>query len=698
MRICLLSAPIIAYHGDDTDNRRNQRIAETPPLGILTLAAVLERLSITPVVIHLNRLYAEYLARDRGFRAETSFCAFAASHVAQGFDIIGLSTICSSYPLTLRLAARLKHANPDTAIVLGGPQASAVDVATMESFPSIDIVVRGEADETMVRLLDAGVRPAALASVPGVTFRSGTGRIVRNSDAPLIADLDKVPFPAFHLIGGVDWASYVSLEIGRGCPFSCTFCSTSSFFRRRFRLKSPAAAIGQMKRLKREYGVEDLGLVHDMFTADRKRVVEFCKALLDSGERFRWTCSGRTDSIDGELLELMHAAGCCGLFFGIETGSSRLQKTIRKNLQLPQASACVARTSSAGVKSTVSLIIGFPEETPEDLAQTIAFLMDTARWDDVESHLHILAPLAGTPLHDRFRGTLLLDQVYSDMSHQGWLQDAADLDLIAAYPDIFVNFYGLPAPALDRSYLKRLREFAMHGLARFRWLYIALHQTKGGLLKVFERWESSGLPPKANGLDTTFYYSSPVFRRDFTRFVRLEYLLRPQADPALDALVRFEEKLLDAPAPKALPEAADADVWSAAGIRNVIPHLRPDVRLVTLDVNLGKIFDRLRQGKGLPQPEPCRVDIATRSRKWGGSDIIQLTRLSASFLALCDGERTLAHIASDLDSVEEIAGISREQLCAAAFEELRNQRLLAWRHARISSPPAGKSPGSCGND
>ena len=167
----------------------------------------------------------------------------------------------------------------------------------------------------MARVLDAGVRPAALASVPGVTFRSGTGRIVRNPDAPLI-DLDQVPFPAFHLIGGVGWASYVSLEIGRGCPFSCTFCSTSSFFRRRFRLKSPAAAIGQMKRLKREYGVDVLALVHDMFTVDRRRVVEFCKALLDSGERFRWTCSGRTDSIDEELLELMQAAGCCGLFLG----------------------------------------------------------------------------------------------------------------------------------------------------------------------------------------------------------------------------------------------------------------------------------------------------------------------------------------------------------------------------------------------
>jgi hypothetical protein len=111
------------------------------------------------------------------------------------------------------------------------------------------------------------------------------------------------------------------------------------------------------------------------------------------------------------------------------------------------------------------------------------------------------------------------------------------------------------------------------------------------------------------------------------------------------------------------------------------------VRLVTLDVDLGKIIAQLRQGKGLPQPEPCRVDIATRRRKWGGTDIIQLTPFSASFLALCNGDRTLAHIASDLDCVEEIAGISVEQLCAVAFEELRDQRLLTWRHSKTSKRP-----------
>jgi len=98
---------------------------------------------------------------------------------------------------------------------------------------------------------------------------------------------------------------------------------------------------------------------------------------------------------------------------------------------------------------------------------------------------------------------------------------------------------------------------------------------------------------------------------------------------------------------------------------------------------------------GLPEPEPCRIDIATRPRKWGGTDIIQLARFSAAFLALCDGNRTLADIASRLGSVETLAGVSAEQVCAVAFEELQNQRLLDWARASVPRPCSPRYSSSC---
>lgn len=678
MRICLISAATISYFGEDWDDRKARYRTGVPPLGVLTLAAVLRTRGIEPVVVDLNRLYGEYRRQDRALREARDFCDFAVERVAPGFDIVGLSTICSSYPLTLRLAQKLRAAQPGAAILLGGPQASAVDEATLRAFPFVDAIVRGEADETILRLLDAGVRSEGRALVPGITCRDGRGRVIRNAEAPLITELDSIPFPAFDLAPGFEESGYVSLEIGRGCPFSCTFCSTNDFFRRRFRLKSPATMIGQMRRVRSEYGVDSFELVHDMFTVDRKRVAEFCEALLASGEGFRWTCSARTDCVDPALIELMKRAGCKGLFFGIETGSPRLQAVVDKGLDLEQAAAHVACSAASGMHTTVSLITGFPEETEEDLAQTVDFLLDAARYERTEPQLHILAPLSGTPIERRFRGQLRLHEAYSDISHQGWLQDAADLEMIAAHPDIFANFYEVPAPALDRNRLKRLRDFVMQGLARFRWLFVALHQSKGGLPAMFDAWERSLPATGRNGDERAEYYASTRFRGDFVAFVRRAYLQHPEADPALDALVRFEEGLDDRPVSKS--SSAATTQRAEARLDEIIPCIPPRVRIVEMDVDLVQVIERLRRKEGLSAPDRRPVRLATRPCEVQGTDIIQLSPLSAAFLGLCDGARTLAGVASALQVPPSLEA-PVEQVCAVAFEELCRQGLLEWREA-----------------
>ena len=670
MRIGLLSAPAISYHAQEAHDGRGIDTFDSPPLGILTLAAVLESQGFTPAVIDLNRVYEGYCGHDREFQAELDFCAFATARISGEFDLIGLGTACNSYPLTLRLARLLKDVHPEAVIVLGGPQASVVDRETLRAFPWVDLVVRGEAEETIVRLVESGLRLPAIGRVPGITYRDGAGQVVRSPDAPPIGDLDRIPFPAFHLAGGIDETRYIPLEAGRGCPFSCTFCSTSDFFRRRFRLKSPETLLEHMRRVQREYGVSSFDLVHDVFTADRKRVEQFCAAMVNAGEGFRWACSARTDCVDEELIRLMRAAGCQGLFFGVETGSPRLQRSIHKGLVLTEAAARVAYASAEGITTTVSLITGFPEETSEDVRETVAFLMDAARWDEAEPQLHILAPLAGTPLTERFRGRLVLDEVYSDMSHQGWWQEEADRELIVAYPEIFVNFYGLPAPGVDRRRLKRLRDFTLHGLARLRWLLIALHQTRGGLVAVFDDWERLGPKVPDGGMASAAYYASATFRKDFLEFVRRTHLR--EADPALEALVRFEEALENASPPRRQQQKEQ-------GCTEIVPVVPDDVRVVAMDVDLGGIIAHLRRGEGLPLPEERPVSIAMRRRESGGSDIIRLTPFSAAFLQLSDGSRTLAEVASELRTFADLAGVTADQLCAVAPKELERQRLITFR-------------------
>src|SRR4051812_4382240 len=114
----------------------------------------------------------------------------------------------------------------------------------------------------------------------------------------------------------------------------------------------------------------------------------------------------------------MAEAGCRGIFFGIETGSVRLQKVIRKNLDLGEAVRRIECADKHGIKTAVALIVGFPDETPDDLRDTIHFFVDSTRFDHAEPQLSLLAPLAATPLHEEHRNELTFDRVYSDISHQ----------------------------------------------------------------------------------------------------------------------------------------------------------------------------------------------------------------------------------------------------------------------------------------
>jgi radical SAM superfamily enzyme YgiQ (UPF0313 family) len=526
MKVCLVGAPTAHEFDDCTMGEAEalQVIAEHAPLGVLSLAAVLEERGLRPEVVDLNRLYYDF--RRNNEKNERDFSHFAASYFhGRQFDFVGFSSVCSSYPVTLRIACEVKRQRPACVVAFGGPQASAVDVATLEAYTPIDLVVRGEAEETLPRLLEVLAQGRPPDDIPGITFRR-EGKIVRNSDAGGVTNLDTLPFPAYHLLPDMETCRLMPLELGRGCPFACTFCSTNDFFRRRFRLKSPARMLEEMRRVKATYGIDTFELVHDMFTVDRKRVVAFCEALLASPDKFYWGCSARTDCVDEELIELMARAGCRGIFFGIETGSARMQKIIDKGLDLADSAACIRACDKSKIKTAVSLIIGFPEETKVDLRSTVAFFMESLRYDYADPQLVILAPLAGTPIHQRHRKNLFLKDADSDMSYRGWDQGPEEKKMIAGHPDIFPNFYSVPTPFLDQELLKELRDFLLNGIKTARRLLLEFRLAGADMLLVFEEWRAWRRNGGA-GLrrdDLAAYYAGDSFPRDLLEFVETQYL------------------------------------------------------------------------------------------------------------------------------------------------------------------------------
>ena len=624
MKICLISAPTAnQFDGRVVGEAEAARImGELAPVGILSLAAVLEAKGLQPEVVDLNRVYYEWL-RDSS-PDKVDFCSFAGDYfAARDFDFFGFSTVCSSYPVTLRIAAEVKRVHPKAVVVLGGPQASVVDLPTMRAFPSIDLVVRGEAEQTLPELVDALGERSSLAAIPGITFRRNhDGEIVRNPAAPLVADLDALPFPAFHLFPDVRHCRHFPLELGRGCPFSCTFCSTNDFFRRNFRLKSPAQMIADMRRVRQTYGINSFELVHDMFTVDRKRVVAFCEALLEAKRKnpedsFIWGCSARTDCVDEELIALMSRAGCRGIFFGIETGSRRMQKIIDKGLELNDSAERVRSCDKFKINTAVSLMAGFPDETMNDLRDTAAFFVDSLRYDHADPQLSILAPLADTPITRQHKDALVLNDDAADMSYRGWQQESQDHAIIAAHPEIFSSFYSAPLPYLDREFLKELRDFLLSGMRAFRRLLLGLHQDSGNIVDVFQQWQEwhtkNGIH-FSNG-DRTAYYAQSQFPADFFEFVRLQYVLASKAPLAITALVEYEVAVLAGDIGHDQEQVSNDPLFQdSEDLLSPDSRLRllPGVKVIELPADYQEIVRRLRQRGPLHDMPEQPVKLAIR--------------------------------------------------------------------------------------
>ena len=530
--------------------------------------------------------------------------------------------------------------------MLGGPQASVVDVSTLRAYPSIDLVVRGEAEQTLPDLVDALAGNRPLAAIPGITFRRNEdGEIVRNPAAPLVADLDALPFPAFHLFPDVRHCRHFPLELGRGCPFSCTFCSTNDFFRRNFRLKSPAQMIADMRRVKQTYGINSFELVHDMFTVDRKRVVAFCEALLESKRKnpedaFIWGCSARTDCVDEELIELMSQAGCRGIFFGIETGSKRMQKIIDKGLELNDSAERVRSCDKFKINTAVSLMAGFPDETMDDLRDTAAFFVDSLRYDHADPQLSILAPLAGTPISTQHKDALVLNDDVADMSYRGWRQELEDHAMIAAHPEIFSSFYAAPLPHLDREFLKELRDFLLSGMRAFRRLLLGLHQDSGNVVDVFQQWQEwrteNGIQ-FSNG-DRTVYYAQSQFPGGLYPLCAAALHPRQQSASGDHRVGGLRSGLACGDCSHDQEQASMAvcpddkeDLLSPDSRLT----LRPGVNVIKLPADYQEIVRRLRQKGPLHDIPEKQVKVAIRRVPSGPAEVRQLTPLSAELLDLC---------------------------------------------------------------
>jgi radical SAM superfamily enzyme YgiQ (UPF0313 family) len=665
VRVCLVSAPTLAEFEDL--ERLGDGLAKQIPLGLLALAGALEDRGVHHEVVDVDGLYASWRAASR---ARENLARLTVEDLAaRGAQVYGFSTMCGSYPLTLRMAAALKDMRPDCRIVLGGPQATATAGETLAAFPGIDVVVRGEGEAVFPALLDAFASGRDLSSLRGITYRAA-GAVVGAPDAPLIEDLDRLPLAAYHLEPDLRSLPSLPLEAGRGCPFSCTFCSTSRFFGRRFRVKSAGRIVDEMLKLRRAYGTSAFDLIHDNFTLDRRGVVAFCEAVSSCGETLTWSCSSRVDALDDELIDRMWEAGCTGIFLGVESGSATIQRSIGKRLDLQEARKRLRRIHRRRIPATVAFITGFPEETEQDLRDTVGFFVDVLRFDRMEPLLGLLSPLAGTAIHECHRAGLVRDEIVSDMAFQGSVLDPADVDLISRHPALFSSHWSVPTTALERAELWGLRAFLLHARCEMRWLLVGAAQAAGDGIEAyrsFRDWRGErerGASPSA----VMAYYRGSAFRGDFIRFVAGRLAERSGgAAHSLRALASYYASI---------GRDTGSDVPRRAGPA-AAPRLAPGVRVSRLSCDGAALLRCLRRAGDLARVPRRPSTLVTRNRA-GRRQILHVSEVAADLLELCDGTREPRSLTDAFaERHPEVCGISPELACAAGVAMLRRRGLLA---------------------
>ena len=420
-----------------------------------------------------------------------------------------------------------------------------------------------------------------------------------------------------------------------------------------------------------------------MYNIDRKKVLAFCDAIQASGETFNFGCSARTDCVDDELLESMAQAGCTGIFFGIETGSQRLQQVINKKLDLAEALQRIEAADRNGIQTTVALIVGFPEETRDDLRDTVHFFIDTLRFDHAEPQCSLLAPLAATPVYEQHKHHLTFDHIYSDISHQSWRQDPIDAEMIQTYPDIFPNFYAIPTVALDRRYVKEVMDFVTYLSTWFRWLPVALLQDSGDLLFVFERWQKWRVERERRDTDEeigwTPYYSHRRFHREFLEFVRTCYLPEmAKAQAPLAALLLTEGV---PPYPERTQIVQETNCLN----EDTIPYQRDSLFMVDIEVDYHELIACLRNRGDLSGISKQDTSIVFTPRDEKEVDAWQLPPLSVALLRLCDGVKTVREIALELSALNlDLNDVPAEKVCVFGLLQLIEDEIIGLSSAPVT--------------
>lgn len=301
-------------------------------------------------------------------------------------DVVGISALTSTAPQSYRLADTVRKAGGIA--VLGGTHTSFLPE---EGLRHADFVVRGEGEFAFQELVEAIRRGEGLEKIQNLSYMDGD-RAVHNPERPKIPNLDVNPIPDYTLISGWKPGGVISIATSRGCPFSCTFCSVPGMYGHAFRTHSVGRVLDELQVHK---GNLYTFFADDIFTANKKRVKELLRGMIERGLTPEWGAQVRTETVDDpELLELMRDSNCFNVYVGFESINPRTLKLFQKKQDLTKIERAIERFHAHKIRIHGMFVVG----SDEDDIETIDATADFALRHEIDSiQFMILTPIPGSP-------------------------------------------------------------------------------------------------------------------------------------------------------------------------------------------------------------------------------------------------------------------------------------------------------------
>lgn len=338
-----------------------------PPLGIAYMAGVLQENNIDVEILDAS-------AEDMDFKDVEK------ELLKRKPDLVALTALTPTIGRALETAQVVKETLPDSIVVMGGYHPTFNFIETLED-ENVDIVIRGEGEYIMLNLVQALENQSSLHDVKGIVFEDKNSKeIVVNPEAPLIQDLDELPFPALNLLPMkkyrlLDMDTHMTTMITtRGCPMQCSFCSSAAMHGKKIRERSVENIVDEIEYLKTNYDIDTIAFMDDTFTLKKRKVMAICDEILKRNIEIMWGCTSRVDTLDEKLLKKMKEAGCITIFIGVESADQQQLDNMCKNTTITKIENAFKIAHKLKIRTIASVALGMPGDTKEIINKTVKFV------------------------------------------------------------------------------------------------------------------------------------------------------------------------------------------------------------------------------------------------------------------------------------------------------------------------------------